>query len=72
MYDIRQGQMRFCYTRHWIEIAHKKMQQRVPILLQVVMDVLDDTLNEVCCFYKRLKCRDILMRNFVCLVSDCL
>ena len=71
IYDVRQGRMRFRYMRHWIETAHKKMHWRVPTLLRVAMDVLDDTLNEGCCFHERLERGDILMCNNACVVSVC-
>ena len=71
IYDVRQGRMRFHYMRHWIETAHKKMHWRVPTLLRVAMDVLDDMPNEVCRFHERLKGGDILMCNNACVMSDC-
>lgn len=70
IFDVQPNRMRFRYMRHWIESSHKKMHWKVPTLLQIAMDVLDDTLDEGCCFHERLERGDILICNNACVVSD--
>ena len=50
-------------TRFWIETAHKKLNWKVPSLLRITMDVLDDTLDDGCCFHETLARGDILVCN---------
>ena len=66
IYVVKEGRMRFRYMRHWIETAHKKVRWRLPTLLRIAMDVLDDTLTEGCCFNERLGRGDILICNNSC------
>ena len=66
IYVVKEGRMRFRYMRHWIETAHKKVYWRLPTLLRIAMDVLDDTLTEGCCFDERLTRGDILICNNSC------
>jgi alpha-ketoglutarate-dependent taurine dioxygenase len=66
IFDVQQGRMRFRYMRHWIESAHKKMHWKVPTLLRIAMDALDDTLDRGCCFHESLERGDILICNNAC------
>jgi SAM-dependent methyltransferase len=66
IYVAKEGRMRFRYMRHWIETAHQKVNWRLPTMLRIAMDVLDDTLTEGCCFYERLERGDILICNNSC------
>lgn len=56
--------------RFWIESAHKKMHWKVPTLLRIAMDVLDDTLDKGCCFNESLERGDIIICNNACVVSE--
>ncbi|KAK1737226.1 methyltransferase domain-containing protein [Skeletonema marinoi] len=66
IYVTQKGRMRFRYMRHWIETAHQKVHWRLPTMLRIAMDVLDDTLTEGCCFHERLERGDILICNNSC------
>lgn len=66
IYVTQKGRIRFRYMRHWIETAHEKVHWRLPTMLRIAMDVLDDTLTEGCCFYERLERGDILICNNSC------
>lgn len=66
IYVAKEGRMRFRYMRHWIETAHEKVDWRLPTILRIAMDILDDTLTEGCCFYERLERGDILICNNSC------
>ena len=66
IYMTKKDRIRFRYMRHWIETAHKKVHWRLPTMLRVAMDVLDDTLTEGCCFYEKLERGDILICNNSC------
>ncbi len=68
IFEVQQDRMRFRYMRHWIESSHMKMRWRVPTLLRIAMDVLDDALDEGCCFHKSLARGDILICNNACIV----
>ena len=70
IFDVQQDRMRFRYMRFWIESAHKKMHWKVPTLLRIAMDVLDDTLDKGCCFNESLERGDIIICNNSCVVSD--
>jgi len=64
IYDVsEEGRMRFRYMRHWIETAHQKVNWKLPTMLRIAMDVLDDTLTEGSCFHERLDRGDILICN---------
>lgn len=69
IFDVQQDRMRFRYMRFWIESAHKKMHWKVPTLLRIAMDVLDDTLDKGCCFNESLERGDIIICNNACVVS---
>ncbi len=71
IFDVQGDRLRFRYMRYWIESAHKKMNWKVPTLLRIAMDVLDDTLDKGCCFHKSLERGDILICNNAVIVSDC-
>mmetsp|Transcript_52 Transcript_52/g.67 ORF Transcript_52/g.67 Transcript_52/m.67 type:complete len:1119 (+) Transcript_52:229-3585(+) len=66
IYVTKKDRIRFRYMRHWIETAHQKVHWRLPTMLRIAMDVLDDTLTEGCCFYERLERGDILICNNSC------
>lgn len=70
IFDVKQNRMRFRYMRHWIESSHKKMHWKVPTLLRIAMDVLDDTLDKGCCYHERLERGDILICNNAVIVSE--
>ena len=70
IYDVQQDRLRFRYMRHWIESSHKKMCWKVPTMLRIAMDVLDDTLDQGCCFHGSLERGDILICNNAAIVSE--
>ena len=70
IFDVQQDRMRFRYMRYWIESAHKKMHWKVPTLLRIAMDLLDDTLDRGCCFHEKLERGDVLICNNSCIVSE--
>ena len=72
IFDVHQDRIRFRYMRFWIESAHKKMHWRVPTLLRIAMDVLDDSLDKGCCFHEALEQGDMLICNNACIVSETL
>lgn len=49
--------------RHWIETGHEKTYWKVPTLLKIAMDVLDDHLDDNCCFHQALERGDIIFSN---------
>ena len=49
--------------RHWIETGHEKTFWKVPTLLKIAMDVLDDHLDDNCCFHQALERGDIIFSN---------
>ena len=55
--------LRFRYMRHWIETGHEKTFWKVPTLLKIAMDVLDDHLDDICCFHQALERGDIVFAN---------
>ena len=55
--------MRCRYMRHWIETGHEKTNWKVPTMLRVVMDLLDDALDKECCFDRALSRGQIIMGN---------
>ena len=69
IFDVKEDRMRFRYMRHWIESAHQKMHWKVPTLLRIAMDILDDTLTEGCCFHEPLERGDVLICNNATVVS---
>jgi len=66
IFETQGDRMRFRYMRFWIESAHKKMHWKLPTLLRIAMDVLDDTLDEGCCFHERLSRGEIIICNNSC------
>ena len=63
IYNVDSDRIRFRYMRHWIETGHEKTKWRVPTLLRISMDLLDDQLNEECCFNQRLNSGEIIFAN---------
>mmetsp|Transcript_6918 Transcript_6918/g.10535 ORF Transcript_6918/g.10535 Transcript_6918/m.10535 type:complete len:257 (+) Transcript_6918:17-787(+) len=63
IYTIDGDRMRFRYMRHWIETGHEKTNWRVPTFLKIAMDLLDDQLDEECCFNQRLNSGEIMFGN---------
>lgn len=63
IYVVEADQMRFRYMRYWIETGHKKTSWKVPTLLRIAMDILDDELDKVCCFHDKLVRGDIVFTN---------
>jgi len=53
----------FRYMRHWIETGHEKTFWKVPTLLKIAMDVLDDHLDDACCFHQALERGDMIFAN---------
>ena len=49
--------------RHWIETGHDKTFWKVPTLLKIAMDVLDDHLDDACCFHQSLERGDMIFAN---------
>lgn len=49
--------------RHWIETGHDKTFWKVPTLLKIAMDVLDDHLDDACCFHQSLERGDMVFAN---------
>lgn len=70
IFAIQPNRLKFRYMRYWIETAHNKMGWKIPTLLKISMDVLDDTLDEECCFHERLERGDIIMCNNALIVSS--
>jgi hypothetical protein len=63
IFVVNGSRMRFRYMRHWIETGHKKAFWTVPTLLRVAMDVLDDSLDDGCCFNEALGRGDMIFTN---------
>jgi len=49
--------------RHWIETGHEKTFWKIPTFLRIAMDVLDDHLDDVCCFNQSLERGDMIFAN---------
>ncbi|KAL7549535.1 hypothetical protein ACHAWF_012835 [Thalassiosira exigua] len=58
-----ENRMRFRYMRHWIETGHAKAFWKVPTLLQIAMNMLDDKLDATCCFHQALERGDMIFAN---------
>jgi SAM-dependent methyltransferase/alpha-ketoglutarate-dependent taurine dioxygenase len=63
IYSLDNDRMRFRYMRHWIETGHKKTDWKVPTLLRIAMDVLDDKLDASKTFNQRLERGDMIFAN---------
>ncbi len=63
IYVSEGDRMRFRYMRYWIETGHAKTGWKVPTLLRVAMDVLDDRLDNSCVFHRALERGDIIFAN---------
>ena len=63
IYDIDGDRIRFRYMRHWIETGHHKTNWRIPTLLKIALDLLDDQLDEECCFSQRINTGQIFFGN---------
>ncbi len=63
IYAVDGDRMRFRYMRHWIITGHRKGCFRVPTLLRIAMDILDDTLDKDCLFNKALERGDMVFSN---------
>jgi len=63
IYATEGDRMRFRYMRYWIETGHRKTGWRVPTLLRIAMDILDDELDETCVFHEKLKRGEIIFAN---------
>ena len=63
IYVVQGDRMRFRYMRHWIETGHEKTNWKVPTLLKIAMDILDDKLDEECCFHQALERGDMIFAN---------
>jgi len=63
IYATEGDRMRFRYMRYWIETGHTKTGWRVPTLLRIAMDILDDELDKACVFHERLDRGDIIFAN---------
>jgi len=53
----------FRYMRHWIETGHEKTFWKVPTLLKIAMDILDDHLDDACVFHQALERGDMIFAN---------
>jgi len=61
---LQQGsQMRARYMRFWIETGHLKTGWKVPVLLKIAMDMLDDQLDAETCFHEALIRGDMIFAN---------
>ena len=49
--------------RHWIETGHEKTFWKIPTFLRIAMDILDDHLDEACCFHQALERGDMIFAN---------
>jgi hypothetical protein len=49
--------------RHWIETGHEKTFWKVPTLLKIAMDILDDHLDDACVFHQALERGDMIFAN---------
>eukprot|EP00569_Conticribra_weissflogii_P003736 CAMPEP_0171330372 /NCGR_PEP_ID=MMETSP0878-20121228/1957_1 /TAXON_ID=67004 /ORGANISM="Thalassiosira weissflogii, Strain CCMP1336" /LENGTH=1114 /DNA_ID=CAMNT_0011830647 /DNA_START=649 /DNA_END=3993 /DNA_ORIENTATION=- len=63
IYRVEGDRMRFRYMRHWIETGHEKTFWKVPTFLRIAMDILDDHLDEACCFHQALERGDMIFAN---------
>eukprot|EP00985_Skeletonema_marinoi_P001851 scaffold751_cov101-Skeletonema_marinoi.AAC.2 len=63
IYVVEGDRMRFRYMRHWIETGHEKTFWKVPTLLKIAMDVLDDHLDDACCFHQALERGEMIFAN---------
>ncbi len=63
IYVTEGDRMRFRYMRHWINTGHSKTGWKVPTLLRIAMDILDDKLDEGCVFHEILKRGDMIFAN---------
>lgn len=63
IYTINRNRMRFRYMRHWIETGHEKTCWKIPTLLKIAMDILDDELDNYRSFSKALERGDIIYGN---------
>ena len=63
IYATEGERMRFRYMRHLIETGHMKTKWKVPTLLRIAMDILDDKLNEACVFHDTLGRGDMIFTN---------
>jgi len=53
----------FRYMRYWIETGHGKTNWKVPTFLRIAMDMLDDHLDQSCCFHDALERGDMIFAN---------
>ncbi len=63
IYVTEGDRMRFRYMRHWINTGHSKTGWKVPTLLRIAMDILDDRLDEGCVFHEALNRGDMIFAN---------
>lgn len=63
IYVTEGDRMRFRYMRHWINTGHSKTGWKVPTLLRISMDLLDDGLDNGCVFHKALERGDMIFAN---------
>lgn len=63
IFFIEGERMRFRYMRYWIETGHKKAGYRVPSLLQIAMDLLDEQLDKECTFDRKLEPGEMIFVN---------
>lgn len=63
IYTMNGNRMRFRYMRHWIETGHQKTFWKIPTLLKIAMDILDDELDNYRSFSKALERGDIIYGN---------
>jgi len=63
IYEVNGDHMRCRYMRHWIETGHEKTKWKVPTLLKIVLDLLDDHLDKACCFHDALERGDMIFAN---------
>lgn len=59
----RGERMRFRYMRFWIETAHRKVNWPISPLLKVGMDLLDEELDNSCCFNESMEPGDMIYDN---------
>ena len=63
IFDVDGEHMRFRYMRYWINTGHIKAEMKVPVLLQIAMDLLDDQLDQCRSFDRQLEPGEMIFVN---------
>ncbi len=63
IFDVNGNRMRFRYMRYWINTGHRKAKLKVPTLLQIAMDLLDEQLDQSRCLDRQLTSGEMIFVN---------